>query len=82
MIYINKGCIIIKAIPGMIILLVNRNSNNTAETSILNEAIGACEKKSVNKKTFYDKIKSGGFFNEKETIKSKAGIDSPNDRNV
>ena len=42
----------------------------------------ACEKKSVNKKTFYDKIKSGGFFNEKETIKSKAGIDSPNDRNV
>ena len=41
-----------------------------------------CAKKSVNKNTFYDEIKSGGIFYEKETFKRKANFDNANDRNV
>ena len=33
-------------------------------------------------KAFYDEIKSGGIFYEKETFKRKANFDNANDRNV
>ena len=49
---------------------------------LLEEIIENVLKKKKKKNTFYDEIKSGGIFYEKETFKRKANFDNANDRNV